>query len=65
MCKFSALDLLFDERVLRAFQKGITLGIRPSGYACKVAGGVGWWGGGVGWGGVVGLSIIVSPQVQS
>ena len=60
MCKFSALDLPFDERVLRGFQKGMTLGIRPSGSACKVAGGVAGW-----WGGEVALSIIVSPQVQS
>ena len=45
MCKFSAFFLLFDERVLRGFQKGMTLGIRPSGNACKVAGGVGWGGG--------------------
>ena len=34
----------FYARVMRGFQKGITLDSRPSVNACKVAGGgVGWW----------------------
>ena len=40
---------------MRGFQKGITLGGRSSGSACKVMGGVGW----VGW---VVLMILVSLQ---
>ena len=67
-CKIFASELGSKSGVMRGFKKGITLGGRTSGSACKVMGGVVGWGG-VGWGGWGGglydFSVISSPDWES
>ena len=55
ICKIFASELGFKLGVMGGFQKGITLGGRPSGSACKVTG---RW---VGGGGNLDFSVYLSP----